>query len=242
VPILFTQANYAQSGLFTGSGTLSCAYTNPNFKGNIGIVWTSGPLASGDSIPGTLTDTCGNAWFLVNAIKSNLGCESLWVCPSLIGGINTVTTSVLTFAPSGEPTLVVLEYQPSGCYPCNIGFQGFNPNYQGDYHGPFTVLNSQYIASRKPWFHTLIATIYDEYNSAEATARTWTMTPNVERISFGLRLQFAAPVGYNSGAVADCTVPYPYTNNSVEFDPSPSSPALPTGGTKLLGILISTSS
>ena len=245
------QANAASAGTggFPGSVNLSCAYTNPNIAGNIGIAWVT---TDDSSAPAGLTDTNGNLWYPYPGFNTNLGTQSLFVCPVLKAGANTVTTSPLTISITGGPNLVVIELTPPPCPPGAVSFHAFNPPAGPDTGvGEGEVLlnySSSFAVSRGAYYHTLIAFLYDGHSSGETTLRTWTIGadlidfPPPHDIAGGLIQQFAEPAGYHSGAVGYSTVPYPYVRNSVTFQPSPSTPPVPMFATSITALLITTPS
>jgi hypothetical protein len=249
------QANVAYYGVAGAANALACAFTNPNVSKNIGIAWITSDTGAG---PSGCTDTLGNIWYALPGYFSNGGYSTLFVCPSLNPGVNTVTVAGLVppISPRQSPVLTIMEYQPQGCYPCNIGFQvlqaalacnGINLSW---YDGPVLTMQSMYSASGGVWYSTLIAFINTTSADASGIARTWSLAgfPGYYAgILPGVRVQYEDTGSLETGAVADCTIPYPYALNYIEFEASPTpapTPIYPSPNasiaTAMIGLLVST--
>src|ERR1700690_16296 len=122
--LTYVQSNVAYYGIAGSGGNLPCTFGAPNTQNSIGIVW----ISNDDSTPASgVTDSNGNFWYRMPGYYSNFGNSEVWVCPILASGpLNTVTVSGLSLASPGiSPEVVILEYAPAGCFPCNIGIQCF---------------------------------------------------------------------------------------------------------------------
>ena len=235
--ITYVQSNVAYYGVAGSGGNLPCAFLSANIKGNIGIAW----IVTDDSTTTSgITDSNGNTWYQLPGLYTNLGNSEFWVCPSLNHGANTVTAAGLTGYTTGSPDLIVAEYLPPPCPLGSVGIQAFIPDPGGDYYYPQLYATSQYQVSQGAWYHTLIAGIKCGTSGSSGTSRTWAMIPDPSQIAYGLRIQYNEPTGTSTGALADCTVPYPTTDNSINFTYTPSTPAVNAGETKIVMLLIST--
>ncbi len=223
--VTVVQSNFASAGTsgFPGSINLPCSYTSPNGLGNIGLCVV---FADDANIPASLTDTNFNKWYLEPPYTSNIGNISFWVCPSLKAGANTVTANAMTISATGGPTLGVIEILPPPCPLGGVSINAFNPhsnNYNWVTQG--LIVNSEFNANIGVWYHTLFAAIF---SAGDVALRTFSITPDPNAINASVIFEFDEPVGTNSGAVAFCTVPYPFSDNSIQFLPSPTTP-IPVG-------------
>ena len=245
--LTWVQSNVAYYGVSGSGGNLPCAFASNNTQGNIGIAW----ISQDSSTPSSgVTDTNGNVWYQFPGYYSNFGNSEVWVCPILKPGPNTVTASGLSLAfPGISPELVLLEYAPVGCAPCNVGIQCFvathGPNGYFAYgmSSPALTIESRYNASGGAYYQTLVAFIKAQKWATTATARTWSVglypTYYVGNVP-AVRQTYLDPTTLETGAVADCTVPYPHADNFITFSYSPGSPAVNSEETVLIGLLIST--
>ena len=253
--VTFVQANVAYYAVAGAALALPCAFPSNNTARNIGIAWITADTGSG---PSGCTDTNGNVWYGLPGYFSNFGYSTLFVCPSLKPGPNTVTVTGLV-APIGgsqAPVLTILEYAPAGCFPCNIGFQVLQAalacnGVEGTfYQGSALTMESMYNASGGVWYSTLLAFINTTSSDSSGIARTWSVAlyPSYYvGVLPAVRIQYEDTGTLETGAVTDCTVGYPHALNFIEFQASPTpTPPAPYPGpnnqlyTAVIGLLIST--
>jgi hypothetical protein len=254
--LTWVQSNVAYYGVSGSGGNLPCAFGSANAERNIGIAWITADSGAG---PATCTDTNGNVWYEFPGYFTNSGFSTLYVCPYLKAGPNTVTIGGLVppSAPGAQsPVLTILEYAVQGCAPCGVGFQALQAALACNgvlgtwYQGSVLTMESLYSASGGVWYHTLLAFINTTPADGSGIARTWQVNyfpayyvgpvPSV-------REHYEDTGTLETGAVADSTVPYPYAKNFITFVPTPAPPPpAPWPGpntqlfTAVIGLLIST--
>ena len=225
----------AYYGISGSGGSLPCAYDSANVAGNIGMAWLTANEGAG---PSGLTDTYSNVWYPFAGYFTNFGYSTIWVCPSLIGGANTVTVRGVIGgpSPSNAPVLSVMEYQPPSSG--SVGFQalrgalGVNGIEGWDVYPPVLELDSVFSSSAVPYYSTLVAFLATTPSDSTNTVRTWSSTAN-------LRFQYTDAGSKQTGAVADATS-YNTPANSVVFSYSPTTPPLVGGYVSIVGILMNT--
>jgi hypothetical protein len=234
----YVQSNIAQYATAGSGGSLPCAYLDPNASGNIGLAYLTG--TEGETAA-TVTDSNGNTWYELPGTYLPTGYETWWVCPVLKAGANTVTAGTgLTESAAGNPTLVVIEFQPPPCPVGSCGIQTFQPALSGNPFGSNPVFGdvSEYSASQGAFYHTLIDALYDTEGNG-ATPRTWAITVPAGALASGIVQQWSDPSGNGNGAIAYATVPYPALQNFVTFTPTPGTPAVDSRDLHLAAVLIS---
>jgi hypothetical protein len=179
-------------------------------------------------------DSNDNNWYSLQQFESNLGTQTWWVCQLLHAGPNAVTVTGLT-GDDGGPNLMVLEYVP----PCPLGatmIQALLPSGFMDPNPPVSAA-AYFNMNKGDWYHTMVAGLYDQIE--DDAARVWSVTLQSYAIRGGLRLQFTQPGSLQTGAVADSTVPKPFSLNTITFDYTPSYPPLGAGNALPTGVMIS---
>jgi hypothetical protein len=233
--VQFTSGNYGALG---SGDNLPVPFTSDNSLGNILLAWITSN--DGGGITGTVTDSNSNTWELLPGINLTDEFSEFYVCTNCKGGANTVTANGCIPSSTGAPNLVLVEIQPPPCPIGSTGIQAFWGDHQDNFLLPSLNLVTNYSTNQVQWYHTLIVGLYNNTNNDSNTARTWTSTPDPNSIAGITILQFSEFSGNNTGVIAFSTVPYPYSQNSVAYTYSPSTPPLDNDENLVIGILFST--
>ena len=234
-PVQDAVAYYGSSG---SGGSLPCTYTSPNVSGNIGIAWLTADKGAG---PSGISDTQGNSWLPFQGTFTEEGYSTLWVCPTLKPGANTVTVTGLVAgtSPSIAPVLTLLELAPpaSGW----VGIQGIKGPLEINLSGPPLTFEALFSSTQTPYTATLLAFIKTTTAGDAVGAKSWSIATPGGSLASGVIVTYTDTGLSITGAAAYCTVGNS-AENEITFSYSPSSPALPSGATFLIGILFNSSS
>jgi len=218
---------------------LSGSYPNPNIEGDIGLLFIQSNLP-----PESITSLNGNNWVQITNISSNFGSLSIWVCMQLNPGSETVTTATLVTNTYGGPNMVGCELVPPPCPLGSVMCGAFIPGPGIDTglasSGPLLQYSDTVIAPGFVYYHTLVVGIATGWYAQDSVQRTGYDLSSPSENIYTEEIIYYASGGTVSGCLGMTTMPYPNTQNWLQFNPEPNTPDVPLYATEALGVVFTT--